>query len=304
MSRLCSPLTYFASQLIDAISLALPTSTVYPLLSTLPPPNPTAPLATPYHSIQLAVSSPLSALLEVVSLTEAESNQLIEAEIKKRRQRLGGQTLSAADTRRAVEGEFLRDSRLPDLYRAVLEEPDASEQEELRRETERKLLNHLRTLLRALPSSFDAATSIAMNKVEKRKEVKDEEERLKGATRSKVEELASGMVLIGIAEERAWEVVLDWQDRYGAWDSVNWRELERYWDLFPEYVNLLALCSMCLPLTWSLYSQEWTRSDRQVVSSTASREPTTSRGCRANRSPVTGRDGYRHRGQSAFDRLY
>lgn len=215
------------------MSLLLPSSATYPLLSTLPPAAPTEPLASPFHDIQLALLSTLGPLLEVVSLAEAEESQLIESEIKKRRQRLGGTTLSAAETRRAVEGEFMKGSRLPGLYRAVLEDPDASDREELRRDVERKLLVHLRTLLRALPSTFDE-TSLDLKKIEKRKEVKEEDERLKGSVRWEVEQLAKGMVLIGVEEESAWLVAMEWTDRYGRWEDVDWRELERYWTLFPE----------------------------------------------------------------------
>lgn len=127
----------------------------------------------------------------------------------------------------------MRSSRLPSLYRSVLDEPDASGDEELRRGIEKKLLIHLRTLLRALPSSFDE-TSLDLRKGEKKKEVKDEEDRLKAQVRGDVEELARGMVIVGVPEGSAWGVALEWQDRYGEWEKVDWRELERYSALFPE----------------------------------------------------------------------
>lgn len=231
----CLTLIRPSSQLIDALALLLPSSPTYALLTSLPAAEPTKPLASPYHAIQLALRSPLAPLLELVSLAEAEESQLIEAEIKKRRQRLGGQTLSASETRRAVEGEFMRSSRLPNLYRAVLDEPDASADEELRRGVERKLLLHLRTLLNALPSSYDE-TSLDLRKGEKKQEVREEEDRLKALVRGDVEELARGMVLIGVPDESAWIVGIEWKDRYGDWSKVDWRELERYSTLFPESV--------------------------------------------------------------------
>lgn len=157
----------------------------------------------------------------------------------KRRQRLGGTTLSAAETRRRVDSDLLPSSALPGLYRAVLEDPDAGNDEELRRGTERKLLEHLGTLLGALPSGFDG-TNLDLKAVEKRKEVKEEEERVKGEVRREVEELAEGMVLIGVPEERAWRVALDWRDRYGRWEEVDWREVGRYCELFPECVDPLS----------------------------------------------------------------
>lgn len=174
----------------------------------------------------------LPILLEVIQLVESEERTAIENEVKKRRQRLGGPTLSAAATRLQVEGQVMRTSMLPQLYRQVLDDPDASGQDDLRRDMEKRLLVHLRTLLRALPSSFDAK-DVDLKRVEKRVEVKREEEIEKGRVRKEVEELASGMVLIGIPEEVAWMVELEWSDRPGVWDDIDWRELSRYAALFP-----------------------------------------------------------------------
>ena len=142
--------------------------------------------------------------------------------------------MSAAETRRRVEAEFMPASGLPPLYRAILDDPDAGSDEELRRATEKKLLVHLGTLLKSLPSSFDARTSVDLKAVEKRKDVKDREEIDKARVRDEVEELARGMVVVGVAEEDAWRAVMDWRDRYGRWDAVDWRELERYCDTFPQ----------------------------------------------------------------------
>lgn len=146
-------------------------------------------------------------------------------------------TLSALETRRAVCREAMKGSRLPMLYRTILEDPDASSKEELRREVERKLLFHLRNFLSSLSSAFDE-TSLDLKVLPKTDSVKAEEESWKTGTRGEIEELAGGMVLIGVAEESAWEVKMEWGDRYGGevmkeWD---WSELGKYATLFPEYV--------------------------------------------------------------------
>lgn len=146
---------------------------------------------------------------------------------------MNGPGLTTIEIRKQVESEWMRESRIPSLLRAILDDPDAGSQEELRRETERKLLNHRRTYLRSLPSSWDP-TDLNLKKVEKRLEVKEEDEERKGKVRKEVEELASGMVLIGIVEESAWQLVLEWSDDYADWDTMNWRELERYSEFFPE----------------------------------------------------------------------
>ena len=225
----------------------LPSSPSIALLSKLPPPNPTSPTASTVHAIQLALQSNLPTLLEVVSLVEAEESNLIETEIKKRRQRLGGQTLSAVETRKLVEGEYLARSQLVGLYQAVLDDPDASEKEELRREVEHKLLVHLRTLLAALPSSLDPPT-LNLAAVSKRKEVLQSEESEKARVRTEVENLAKGLVVIRSREEGAWHVVLEWTDRYAEWERIDWRELATFVELFPESVSLFRRRSAMLML--------------------------------------------------------
>lgn len=181
----------------------------------------------------MALISFLPTLLEVVSIIEKEECQAIEAEIKKRRQRLGGQTMSANETKKAVESEKMKGSRLVGLYQSILNDPDASGQEALRRDIENRLLIHLRTLLAALPSSLDP-TSLDLTAVPKRKDVLLAEEEDKKQARDEAEELARGMVLIRVAQESAWSVVLEWGDMYAEWTSINWIELNDFASLFPE----------------------------------------------------------------------
>ncbi|KAK4048297.1 Superkiller protein 3 [Microbotryomycetes sp. JL201] len=221
-------------QLLQVLSLLLPSSPTRPLLSSLPAAAPTAPTASPYHSVQLALSSPLPTLLELASLIESQELDVIESETKKRRQRLGGPTLSATETRRQVESEQMRSSQLPLIYKTILEEPDASHDDELRRRFEKKLLVHFRTLLRASPSSFDeqkidlSGTSTRAGDDSKKRE----QDTFKDSVRGRVEELAKGMVLIGVPEQSAWQVVIEWQDSFA--ESVDWRLLDRYAEVFPD----------------------------------------------------------------------
>ncbi|KAK4701573.1 superkiller protein 3, partial [Phenoliferia sp. Uapishka_3] len=227
-------LTSYSTQLIQALSLLLPSSPSHKLLLQLPPATPTAPLSTSLHSLQLSLLSALPTLLELTSLTESFESSSLTSELNRRRQRLGGTTLSAAETRRRLEAEMMPSSGLPGLYKAILEDPDAGSDEELRRNTERKLLGHLGKVLKALPSSFDERSEVDLKKVEKRKEVMEEEERDKERVRGEVEELARGMVVVGVKEEEAWRITMDWRDSFGTWESVDWRELERYCEIFPE----------------------------------------------------------------------
>ncbi len=102
-----------------------------------------------------------------------------------------------------------------------------------------RLLIHLRTLLAALPSSLDP-TSLDLTAVPKRKDVLLAEEEDKKQARDEAEELARGMVLIRVAQESAWSVVLEWGDMYAEWTSINWIELNDFASLFPEWVVLIS----------------------------------------------------------------
>jgi len=214
------------------LHLLLPSSPSYHLLASLAPPDPTNPTASTVHSLQLTLRSSLPTLIELSSLiTTIETNQF-DSEVSKRRQRLGGQTLSAAETRRQVQAEQLVNSRLPSIYRAILNDPDAGSQEELRRDVEKKLFEHLRTLLASLPSEFDLAT-VDLKKAAKTKDQVEAERHVKAQVRSEVENLAKGMVIVGVAEEAAWRVELEWSDVNAKVDSLDWPSLGRYIDLFP-----------------------------------------------------------------------
>ncbi|GAA5887775.1 hypothetical protein JCM5296_001762 [Sporobolomyces johnsonii] len=226
-------------ELIESLSHLLPSSPSYPLLRSLPPYNATAPTSTTYPIVQRSITSPLPVFLELISLTHDLETSALEAEIKKRRQRLGGPALTAEETRRQVQAEQLPSSRLPGLWRAVLDDPDAANDEALRREIERKLLDQLRTTLQALPSAFDPPkvdlTAKAKQKTTKELEA---EAQAKGYYRQQVEELAKGVVVIGVPEPAAWEVAIEWSDCFaeplGRWSKGSWDQLRRFGDLFSE----------------------------------------------------------------------
>ncbi|KAK4051115.1 Superkiller protein 3 [Microbotryomycetes sp. JL221] len=228
-------------ELIQVLSLLLPSSPTRPLLDSLPPAAPTAPTATPFHSIQLAITSPLPTLLELTSLVEQIESDKIEKEVSKRRQRLGGPTLSAIETRHQVEFEFMKQSQLPLLYKTVLQDSDASHDDELRRKIEKKLLIHFKTLLKSCPSSWDETKidlttgSINSNSKTIRDQQKiQEQDEFKNSVRNHVEQLARDMVLIGVVEPMAWQVVIEWQDEFANWDNIDWSLLSKHVEAFPE----------------------------------------------------------------------
>ncbi|GAA5950678.1 hypothetical protein JCM3765_000575 [Sporobolomyces pararoseus] len=226
-------------ELIENLSLLLPSATDYPLLRSLPPYNATAPESTNYPTVQQAIASPLPVFLEVINLISDLETTALENEIKKRRQRLGGPSLTAEETRRQVQAEQLPHSKLPELWRSVLDDADAADNEPLRREIEKKLLAQLRTTLASLPSSFDPPTVDLTSKAKaKTPQEIEAQDQAKGYYRQQVEELARGMALIGVPEVAAWEASVEWSDGFasdlGAWPQEAWGQLARYGEVLPE----------------------------------------------------------------------
>ncbi|PRQ71541.1 hypothetical protein AAT19DRAFT_10399 [Rhodotorula toruloides] len=78
--------------------MLLPSSPQHRLLRTLPPFDPTAPTATSYPTVQQAITSPLRTLLKIIAHISKKETTAVDAEIKKRRQRLGGPALTAVET--------------------------------------------------------------------------------------------------------------------------------------------------------------------------------------------------------------
>ena len=217
---------------LDALRLFLPDSSYYPVLSQLPPPDLTAPTATTTYEAQCLVQDPLPILQETIRTQEHDEDLAINREVDKRRQRLTT-TTSAEETRKAVLRETMSKSELPALYQKVLDSHTAAE--DVRRETEDKLLRYLHTLLIALPNPFPALANAAVSEAareqeETRAKVARKE---KNAIRGRVEELARGMTTLKLPNELAWSILLEWRDmeEAGDWDIYS---LKRYMDLYPE----------------------------------------------------------------------
>jgi superkiller protein 3 len=84
-------------------------------------------------------------------------------------------------------------AKLPGLYENILNHPNTSDQ--LRRDTESKLLRHRQRYLYALPTSSEYASE-------------------KNAAYKVVEDMASGAVLLGIRDELAWSCYMENLDVY------------------------------------------------------------------------------------------
>ena len=76
-------------QLLDSLANYLRGSTFYPLLSTLPLPDPTSPTSTTTFEAQVAIHDGLDVLSEVIYLSETLEEGAYKREVEKRRMRLG-----------------------------------------------------------------------------------------------------------------------------------------------------------------------------------------------------------------------
>ncbi|KAI8969575.1 TPR-like protein [Trametes punicea] len=196
-------------QLAEALSLLLPESDLYPILSTLPPPDPTNPTSTAIGTTQEAIHNSLPLLEELVSLYEQEEESVIQSEINKRKTRLSAPPLD--QIRREVALEVLSSSQLPRLYDEVMKHPHASD--ELRRTTERKLLRLKQRHLFAVPFA-------------------GQHKEVKAKLAAEVDELIRGMVFLKIPDELAWMLFIESKDAASI-DDYDYGTMKQFVALFP-----------------------------------------------------------------------
>ncbi|KAL6721232.1 Superkiller protein 3 [Lecanora helva] len=140
---------------------------------------PTGPL---YEYLEGRIPQPAQTYSRLAELVEAEEKERVNTEIGQRRTRLGARIDRVkADVRR----EVLESSQLEALYRAIV---DWTNDDEVRRQYEEKLLQHVYDHLTVLPRPG--------------KETK----------RKQVEKLADGLVILKHPFLLAWSVKLEWAD--------------------------------------------------------------------------------------------
>ncbi|KAG8910291.1 Superkiller protein 3, partial [Tulasnella sp. 408] len=199
----------------EAISLYLPDSPYYPVLSTLPPPDQTAPTASTTLASQLALHNTLPILEELVSIEEKREKEFITKEVEKRRTRIGSSPLNILKLE--VGREAWSSSKLPRLYGEIIAHPQTSD--ELRRSTEAKLLRQRHNLLTATPASGKTAQE-------------------KQTLRAEVEELVNGCVLLKIPDSLAWNMHIE---------RCDYEHLEDYpTSILQQYLQLLPNERLCL----------------------------------------------------------
>ena len=96
---------------MEALGVVLPESKYYPVLSNLPPPDPTNPAGVTLFFMQSAIHNSLPIVEEIVDLLERDEAETIKNDIDNRRTRLG-ETRSPDQLRKAVEFEVLSASQV------------------------------------------------------------------------------------------------------------------------------------------------------------------------------------------------
>ena len=97
-------------QVVTALTLYLPTSDLYPVISSLPPPDATNPDATTTFAAQSAIQDSLPVVQEIVQILEKYEDTTFAKEVDQRRKRLGAPSPDVI--RREVGYEVLSASRV------------------------------------------------------------------------------------------------------------------------------------------------------------------------------------------------
>lgn len=219
------------------LSHLLPESPYAALLSTLPEPDPTNPNRTPLFDLQVMLQNTLPSLQKITDLTRTEENDAISREISKRRTRLTSVPKTSADTRLEVIKEFYPSSLLPNLWKQILDHPQADD--EVRRAIELELLTYHLDWLQALPCPFKEeiadlsgnAAAADTESLDLGQQKQDDKDRL----RNHILELAYGQVVLKIPNPKSWDIVLDWNEITGPSQTHDPRGyLISLTDVFPK----------------------------------------------------------------------
>ncbi|KAJ3501664.1 hypothetical protein NLJ89_g9238 [Agrocybe chaxingu] len=197
-------------QLISGLSYYLPESKLYPLLSTLPLPDPTNPTGTTTFDAQDSIHNGFRVLEEIVSLTERLEEDTFKREVERRRTRLGAS--SPEQIRKEVFREISGKSQLPSLYNAILNHPKTSD--ELRAEIDAKQLRHKQQYLASIPLTKETAS-------------------LKLQILNELDELVEGIVLLRKPDELGWKLFFERKDCEDM-SGYDHEHVRQYITLFPE----------------------------------------------------------------------
>lgn len=248
-------------RVIDTLSLLLHDSQYYDLLSTLEVPDQTQPEKSTTFETQMAIHvKSLETLLELIDLSERVESDTIQKESDKRRMRLDGADKGKEALTNEVRLEVYSESRLPHLYEQVLSHPKA--EDELRIEVEAKLLRHRLALLNSYPpkqlarGAAPTGTAAVDRQVqEKQEQAERDQEESKRGLRDDILQLANGMVIIGLPDELAWEIDLEWRPVASLAD-LRLEQIRKFIALFPRSGHTKAFRAYLLLIQDEQYLHE------------------------------------------------
>ncbi|WFD31248.1 Superkiller protein 3 [Malassezia sp. CBS 17886] len=232
-------------QIARTLELFLPDSKYYALLATLPAPD----LASPGTGAEVAVamlmhSESLANIRELIKLNEKLDSADMDRQFAKQKSTLAGAKLGVALLRDQITASVLDRSKLPMLYELVLAHPRADD--DVRRDAEAKLLQHLVRLTVAVPLQGPCANPS-----------------LKDRARAQTQELARGMVILRVADELAWRVYLEWGD--WALDAYPFGDLFAFTELFPRTGRSRAARVLLRLVDEPQYREQSTTADRERI---------------------------------------
>ncbi|KAJ1030223.1 hypothetical protein NDA16_001134 [Ustilago loliicola] len=260
-------------RVIDTLALLLPDSKYYACLSSLEVPDQTQPERTTTFDTQMAIHvKSLDTLLEMTELSEKWEADTIQKEADKRRMRLDGANKGKEALTNEVRLEVYSTSQLPSLYEQILSHPKA--EDELRIEVEAKLLRHRLGLLTSYPtkqlgrgSAPTGTAAVDRQEQDKKEQAEQAQDEAKRRLRDEILKLASGMVIIGLPDELAWEIDLEWRPVRSLVD-LRLEQMRKFITLFPRSGRTKAFRSYLLLIKDEQYlheiKEEEKRSDVEI----------------------------------------
>lgn len=256
-------------RVIDTLSLLLPDSKYSACLSTLEVPDQTQPEKTTTFEIQMAIHvRSLDTLLEMIQLSEKYEADIIQKEADKRRMRLDGANKGKEALTNEVRLEVYSASQLPNLYEQILSHPKA--EDELRIEVEAKLLRHRLGLLTSYPpkqlargSAPTGTAAVDRQQQAKQEQAEHEQQESKLQLRDDILKLASGMVIIGLPDELAWEIDLEWRPA-GSLADLRLEQIRKFITLFPRSGRTKAFRSYLLLIKDEQYLHELKEEEKRT----------------------------------------
>ncbi|CAH7684460.1 hypothetical protein PPACK8108_LOCUS18613 [Phakopsora pachyrhizi] len=235
LSKLLSIPSKSQEQSISILSLFLPDSVYYPLLTAFS--ETTEVTDQSLVQVQDLIINSLRNIQGLIKSVKSQLSESVSKEISKRRTRLTSVPKTAAQTRAEVISELYPSSTLPRFLNLVLDHQAAEESD--RRQAELELLDFYLELLQSLPHNLsieegeENVQSLRENVQQSVTSSTKEEERLdlqssdchqkqssnKAWVRGKVEELARGRTILRIDHQPSWDIVLDWGQVLGPGQS-------------------------------------------------------------------------------------